>query len=50
VIIGGATHPFLPGHVAPGIGLRLAAAGYAGASMALLRMSNDGFDVAPARP
>ncbi|MEV0269740.1 hypothetical protein AB0H43_13250 [Hamadaea sp. NPDC050747] len=45
--IGGFTHPFMPGHVAAGLGLLVTAAGYAGASLALLRMSNDQFDLPP---
>jgi hypothetical protein len=49
LIVGGATHPFLPGPVAQGIGLFVAAVGFAGASLALLRMGNDGFDLPPAR-
>jgi hypothetical protein len=48
--VGGFTHPFIPGHVAQGIGLLVAAAGFAGASIALLRMRNDEFDLAPVRP
>jgi len=40
---------FLPGHVAQGVGLLVAAVGYAGASLALLRLGNDDFDLAPAR-
>lgn len=50
---GGFTHPFMPGHVAAGIGLLVAAVGFAGASVALLRMRNDEFDLPPvgqARP
>ncbi|SBT38742.1 hypothetical protein GA0070621_0485 [Micromonospora narathiwatensis] len=50
---GGFTHPFMPGHVAAGIGLIVAAVGFAGASVALLRTRNDDFDlppVVPARP
>ena len=57
VMIGGATHPFIPHHIGQGIGLFVAAAGFAGVSVALLRMSNDAFDLpatayesAPARP
>ncbi|GGM90413.1 hypothetical protein ACFFX1_21775 [Dactylosporangium sucinum] len=46
---GGFTHPFMPGHLAAGIGLLVAAVGFAGASVALLRMHNDDFDLAPAR-
>ena len=34
--VGGFTHPFMPGHVAAGIGLLVAAVGFAGASRALL--------------
>jgi hypothetical protein len=48
--IGGFTHPFLPGHTAQGIGLLVACAGFAGASVALLRMHNDEFDLPPVRP
>jgi hypothetical protein len=47
--LGGFTHPFVPGHVAQGIGLVVAAIGFAGASVALLRMRNDEFDLPPAR-
>jgi hypothetical protein len=47
---GGFTHPFLPGHVLAGFGLLVAAVGFAGASVALLRMRNDEFDLPPARP
>ncbi|MEU4393288.1 hypothetical protein [Kribbella sp. NPDC023855] len=45
--LGGFTHPFLPGHLAAGIGLLVAAIGFAGASVALLRTSNDSFDLPP---
>jgi hypothetical protein len=38
--IGTVTHPFLPGHVAQGLGLLVAAVGFAGASFALLRREN----------
>ncbi|MFC0534244.1 hypothetical protein [Phytohabitans kaempferiae] len=48
--VGGFTHPFMPGHVASGIGLLVAALGFAGASLALLRMRNDDFDLPPGRP
>jgi hypothetical protein len=48
VMVGGATHPFIPNHIGQGIGLFVAAAGFAGVSVALLRMSNDEFDL-PAR-
>ncbi|GLW99908.1 hypothetical protein [Microtetraspora sp. NBRC 16547] len=47
---GGFTHPFMPGHVASGIGLVITAVGFTGASIALLRMRNDEFDLPPARP
>jgi len=47
--LGGFTHPFMPGHVAAGIGLMVAAVGFAGASVALLRMRNEDFDLAPSR-
>jgi hypothetical protein len=49
LIIGGATHPFLPNHVVAGIGLLVAGIGFAGATRALLRMTNDDFDL-PALP
>jgi hypothetical protein len=45
VMVGGATHPFIPNHIGQGIGLLVAAAGFAGVSVALLRMSNDEFDL-----
>ncbi len=45
LIVGGVTHPFLPNHVIAGIGLLVAAAGFAGATVALLRMRNDEFDL-----
>jgi Signal transduction histidine kinase, glucose-6-phosphate specific len=45
VMIGGATHPFIPTHIGQGIGLFVAAAGFAGVSVALLRMTNDEFDL-----
>ncbi|MDX6261800.1 MAG: hypothetical protein QOH84_3488 [Kribbellaceae bacterium] len=44
---GGFTHPFMPGHLAAGAGLVIAAIGFAGASYALLRSSNDTFDLPP---
>lgn len=47
VLLGGATHPFLPGHVAQGIGLLVAAGGLVGVSLVLLRTRNDEFDLAP---
>ncbi|MGH8829094.1 MAG: hypothetical protein ACRDVZ_16140 [Jiangellaceae bacterium] len=45
VMIGGATHPFIPHPVGQGIGLLVAAAGFIGVSAALLRMTNDEFDL-----
>ena len=45
VMLGGATHPFIPNHIGQGIGLFVAAAGFAGVSVALLRMTNDEFDL-----
>jgi hypothetical protein len=45
--VGGFTHPFMPGHLAAGAGLVVAAIGFAGASIALLRSSNDAFDLPP---
>jgi hypothetical protein len=47
LIIGGATHPFLPNHVVAGIGLLVAGIGFAGATRALLRLNNDEFDLPP---
>jgi ABC-type uncharacterized transport system permease subunit len=47
LIVGGVTHPFLPNHVIAGIGLLIAAAGFASATVALLRMTNDEFDLPP---
>lgn len=44
-MIGGATHPFIPHHIGQGIGLFVAAASFVGVSVALLRMSNDEFDL-----
>jgi hypothetical protein len=44
---GGFTHPFMPGHLAAGAGLIIAALGFAGASVALLRTPNDAFDLPP---
>jgi hypothetical protein len=45
VMIGGATHPFIPNHIGEGVGLFVAAAGFSAVSVALLRMSNDEFDL-----
>ena len=50
VILGGSTHPFLPGHVAQGIGLLVGAAGFACVSLALLRLPKDEFDLPPTLP
>lgn len=50
LLIGAATHPFVPGHVAQGVGLLVVAAGILGTSIALLRMRNDDFDLPAARP
>ena len=47
--VGGVTHPFMPGHVSAGIGLLVTAVGFCGASYALLRMSDDEFDLPAAR-
>jgi len=47
VMLGGATHPFIPTHIGQGIGLLVAAAGFAAVTVALLRMSNDDFDLPP---
>jgi len=47
VMIGGATHPFIPTSVGQGVGLLVAAVGFAGVSLALLQMSNDDFDLRP---
>jgi hypothetical protein len=47
VILGGSTHPFLPGHVAQGIGLLVGAAGFACVSLALLRLPKEAFDLPP---
>lgn len=49
LIVGTFTHPFMPNQVAAGAGLIVAAIGFAGASLALLRMSDDEFDLPPRR-
>lgn len=49
LMVGGITHPFVPTTIGQGIGLVAAAVGFAGASVALLRMRNDDFDVPPRR-
>jgi hypothetical protein len=48
LIAGTVTHPFIPGHLAQGIGLLVGAVGFLGVSRALLRMRNDDFDLPPA--
>jgi hypothetical protein len=45
--LGGATHPFLPGNTAQGLGLILGAIGFGGASHALVRMRDDEFALPP---
>jgi hypothetical protein len=50
LMVGGITHPFVPTSVGQGVGLVIAAAGFAGASLALLRTRNDDFDLPPRRP
>ena len=47
VILGGSTHPFLPGHVAQGVGLLVAAVGFAFVAVALFRQRKDAFDLPP---
>ncbi|MGY2873563.1 hypothetical protein ACVW00_000753 [Marmoricola sp. URHA0025 HA25] len=47
VMVGGATHPFIPTSVGQGTGLLVAAAGFSGVSIALWRMSDDDFDLPP---
>jgi len=49
ILVGAGTHPFVPGHIGQGIGLLVACVGYAGAAMALQKLPNDAFDLAPAR-
>ena len=50
VMLGGATHPFIPTTVGQGVGLLVLGAGFAGVSVALMRMTNDEFDLPPATP
>ena len=45
IMVGGITHPFIPHQIGQGIGLFIAAAGFAGATLVLLRQSNDDFDL-----
>ena len=47
LLLGGATHPFIPTSMGQGIGLLVAAVGFAGASVALFRTRNDDFDLPP---
>lgn len=47
VMLGGATHPFIPSSIGQGSGLLVAAAGFVGVSIALLRMSDADFDLPP---
>jgi len=47
LILGTATHPFIPGGVAAGIGLIVAGIGFLAVSGVLLRMGNDEFDRPP---
>ena len=47
VMLGGATHPFIPTTFGQGIGLLVLAVGFAGVSVALMRMTNDEFDLPP---
>jgi hypothetical protein len=49
VMVGGVTHPFIPTSVGQGIGLLVGAVGFAGVGAALVRMSNDEFDLPPGR-
>ena len=50
VMLGGATHPFIPTTVGQGVGLLVLAVGFAGVSVALMRMTNDDFDLPPIGP
>jgi hypothetical protein len=45
--VGGFTHPFIPSHYGVAAGLVVAAVGFCGASYALLRMTDDEFDLPP---
>lgn len=47
VMLGGATHPFIPWSAGQGIGLLVAAVGLVAVSAALLRMPDDEFDLPP---
>jgi hypothetical protein len=51
LLLGGPTHPFVPGgHIAVGLGLLVAAIGYAGATLALIRTPDEEFDLPPVPP
>jgi hypothetical protein len=47
LMVGGITHPFIENRFVQGAGLLIAAAGFAGATVALLRMRNEEFDLPP---
>lgn len=47
VMLGGATHPFIPSSVGQGIGLLVAATGFIAVGVSLLRMSDEEFDLPP---
>jgi hypothetical protein len=47
LLLGGATHPFLPNQLAQGAGLLVGAVGFAAGAVALLRQANDTFDLPP---
>jgi len=47
VMLGGATHPFIPTSVGQGVGLLVAALGFIAVSLSLLRMSDEEFDLPP---
>ena len=49
LIVGGFTHPFMPTHTLAGIGLIIAAVGFAGASIGLLRLGNEELAPKPCR-
>ena len=48
LLLGGATHPFLPNQLVQGVGLLIGAIGFAAAAVALLRQADDIFDLPPA--
>jgi hypothetical protein len=48
LIAGTATHIFIPDHTMKGFGLLVGAVGFLGVTLALLRTSNDEFDLPPA--